>query len=738
MHESPLFCSIDLELTGFDPASDEILEVGFVLFSVSGGVITEHERWEQVFKPRRPVRSKILALTGISEEEIANAPAFADFHAFLQEKLSSAILVGHSIAVDARFLEASGILLSGRRIDTIDIVQFMLPTHNSYNLENLTHLFGIEHQQAHRALADCLATKEVVASLINMFRSFPKSLQEKMIATFSGKGFDWEPFFTGIEHSVDSTAAPVGLTSGNYFYKNTRIESGVIYNTSLGAEKKVLPLPAQQQPALVVFEKTSDVLEVVRSGQGTAIFPVGEVFDSAKFEKLRARPNLEESEILFVLKILVWQGTNWQQETILDINWSAFGRQFKHLVTKESVSIPDSNILVTDHETFLTNLQFTSFPGRQIIIKSIDLFEHKFSASQGVQLSWNRIIAILKGIYNPETELGEQTHKDVVLELLAGVDLFFGVLNLLLKNSPSQLIDMDSVDAYVLNKIDNAGHKYLAALEKAQQDLKNAGIALIIQKLSIFLQSGNGWVRWVDISATHCGLHAQPLALISNANSVYSDEKKVSFYSTLEHQKLVLYYTQRLLATTLRIQNEALPVQEKIPAVSQGVLSDLELLEEILESKKTVVVFKDYESLRKFYEDYYAFIKERTKAFVQGFSGGLSKMTLNYANFPEGILMLTPEFASTLTAGSLQADKLIFVGLPEVNFHHPYVQKLALSYADGVDAFQALKNTELLYSLLKIVSFETLRSVLFVNETQSSFLNTFFEPLHEFSYYARK
>jgi DNA polymerase III epsilon subunit-like protein len=130
------YCSIDLELTGFDPLRDEILEVGFVFFTLGTAGVQIESEWSQVFKPHSEVHPKILGLTGITSEELQKAPAFSEFQIFLQQQLGDAILVGHNIVLDVRFLEAFGITLSGSTIDTLDLVQWMLPTHHSYNLEN--------------------------------------------------------------------------------------------------------------------------------------------------------------------------------------------------------------------------------------------------------------------------------------------------------------------------------------------------------------------------------------------------------------------------------------------------------------------------------------------------------------------------------------------------------------------------------------------------------------------------
>src|SRR3954471_24494707 len=91
-----IYCSLDIETSGFDPLTNEILEVGFAFFQVSssgkatadkkGYELKVLEEWTQVFKPTKPVSPQILGLTGISQKELDEAPQFSEYRDFIQEK----------------------------------------------------------------------------------------------------------------------------------------------------------------------------------------------------------------------------------------------------------------------------------------------------------------------------------------------------------------------------------------------------------------------------------------------------------------------------------------------------------------------------------------------------------------------------------------------------------------------------------------------------------------------------
>jgi DNA polymerase III alpha subunit (gram-positive type) len=192
-----IYCSVDLEFTGFDPLRDQILEIGIAFFKLSAGnkqAFEIIEQWDQVFKPSIEVHPKILGLTGITQDELDHAPEFSEHRDFLQEKLGDAIIVGHNPVMDVKFLEAYGIKLSGKVIDTLELVQFILPTHHSYNLENLVHYFGIKHSvdgQAHRALVDAFSTIAVLENLMHLHQQFSAELKTELQTVISRGNFLW-------------------------------------------------------------------------------------------------------------------------------------------------------------------------------------------------------------------------------------------------------------------------------------------------------------------------------------------------------------------------------------------------------------------------------------------------------------------------------------------------------------------------------------------------------------------
>jgi DNA polymerase III alpha subunit (gram-positive type) len=88
-------------------------------------------------------------------------------------------------------LKGLGLSFQGPSIDTLELVQWLLPTHHSYNLENLMHYFKVPHQEAHRALADSKAAVRILEKLLIKYVSFPTKLKNNVKLYFSKLKPSW-------------------------------------------------------------------------------------------------------------------------------------------------------------------------------------------------------------------------------------------------------------------------------------------------------------------------------------------------------------------------------------------------------------------------------------------------------------------------------------------------------------------------------------------------------------------
>lgn len=162
-------CFVDIETTGLDPRAEEIVEVGAVF--VERGVVTNRQRW--LVKPGRSIPALITALTGLTDEEVSQAPPLADVQAALRDALGGWTLVAHNAAFERSFL---GELIAGNAmLDSCEVAQLLFPERASHSLDSLVRWLEVGRGARHRALDDAEDTFQVMAALCDRVLQEPAS-----------------------------------------------------------------------------------------------------------------------------------------------------------------------------------------------------------------------------------------------------------------------------------------------------------------------------------------------------------------------------------------------------------------------------------------------------------------------------------------------------------------------------------------------------------------------------------
>ena len=153
--------SLDLETTGINPDSDEIIEVGAVKFQGDRVLDT----FQTLVNPFRPLPQFIRELTGITQSQVDEASAFASVAPGLESFIGDCPIVGQNIAFDIEFLLKKGMPLSNPRYDTREMASIFLPQLREYSLAPLAASLGIQHPRPHRAVPDAEVTFRVFDAL---------------------------------------------------------------------------------------------------------------------------------------------------------------------------------------------------------------------------------------------------------------------------------------------------------------------------------------------------------------------------------------------------------------------------------------------------------------------------------------------------------------------------------------------------------------------------------------------
>ena len=160
---------LDIETTGLNPESDEIIEIGAIAVR-QGEVI---DRFHTLLSPGRKLPLQIVTLTGLTDDMLRDAPALAGEAGKLWEFIGDNPVFGHNISFDINFLQQkTGHLLLNPSFDTLDLVQAVLPGAESYRLETVRQILGVGSTVSHRALDDAEAAWETFKKCIELFSHF--------------------------------------------------------------------------------------------------------------------------------------------------------------------------------------------------------------------------------------------------------------------------------------------------------------------------------------------------------------------------------------------------------------------------------------------------------------------------------------------------------------------------------------------------------------------------------------
>jgi DNA polymerase III epsilon subunit family exonuclease len=157
------FVVVDTETTGRDAKMADLIEIGAV--RVRDGEIVD--RFSTFVNPGRSIFG--VQMHGITDADIAGAPAPRDAVQRFLEFAGTAPLVGHNVGFDLGFLATAlnepAKFAGASTFDTLAIARDGYPDLESYKLGDVARFFGIGFETSHRALADAEVTAAVLAKM---------------------------------------------------------------------------------------------------------------------------------------------------------------------------------------------------------------------------------------------------------------------------------------------------------------------------------------------------------------------------------------------------------------------------------------------------------------------------------------------------------------------------------------------------------------------------------------------
>ncbi len=170
------FVIIDVETTGGSPSTASLTEVAAARYR--GGELVGTFR--TFVRPDERIPPFISAMTGISDAMVATAPRAGEILPSLLEFIGAAVLVGHNVRFDLSFLDHA-LESTGREslrnpaVDTLALARRLVRGDDDLpncQLSTLSACLRLEHRPSHRALADVLATGDLLHALLERAGSF--------------------------------------------------------------------------------------------------------------------------------------------------------------------------------------------------------------------------------------------------------------------------------------------------------------------------------------------------------------------------------------------------------------------------------------------------------------------------------------------------------------------------------------------------------------------------------------
>lgn len=161
----------DLEATGLNKRMDRIVSIALVRYEPGAEPVSKH----YYLNPTIPIPAESTEIHGITDADVAEAPTFAEMADIIDRHFEGADLAGYNLLgfdiplLCEEFARAGHPFdLKGRRV--LDAQRIFFKKEPRDLSAALKKYCGVEHQDAHDAMGDVLATINVLAG---EFRAYP-------------------------------------------------------------------------------------------------------------------------------------------------------------------------------------------------------------------------------------------------------------------------------------------------------------------------------------------------------------------------------------------------------------------------------------------------------------------------------------------------------------------------------------------------------------------------------------
>ena len=163
------YAVVDVETTGGrHEHGHRITDVAVV--EIRDGAVAS--RFRTLVNPGRRLHPAVARMTGITDEMVAQAPAFDEIAQELFRRIDGRVFVAHSAAFDwgwvrAQLADALGDVPDVEQLCTVALSRRLFPELGRHDLSTLSQVFRVPVHQRHRAYGDALATARIFLRLLD-------------------------------------------------------------------------------------------------------------------------------------------------------------------------------------------------------------------------------------------------------------------------------------------------------------------------------------------------------------------------------------------------------------------------------------------------------------------------------------------------------------------------------------------------------------------------------------------
>ncbi|HEY6008123.1 MAG TPA: 3'-5' exonuclease, partial [Geobacteraceae bacterium] len=140
------------------------------------GKVNRADTFHTLVQPGIPIPASSIAFHGITDDMVRNAPSMAKVLPQFAQYVGKAVLVGHNVAFDKKFLDLAAAesrlpLMENPVLDTLFLSYGIHGDLEGHNLDAIAARLGVAVEGRHTSMGDARATADVFLHLMELLPS---------------------------------------------------------------------------------------------------------------------------------------------------------------------------------------------------------------------------------------------------------------------------------------------------------------------------------------------------------------------------------------------------------------------------------------------------------------------------------------------------------------------------------------------------------------------------------------